>query len=98
MTSTAKSGVILVIILAVLVLIWSWKNDSSSPSTVPANQNSSINDNSIIATTTPISKLEEAGMSAKNDYSNESLEKDVSAIDTQLQGLNEDNTAIDPAL
>lgn len=93
MSTSAKTGIALVIVLAVIVVVWIWFNSSNVPPTV-------VNTvpNASTPTPTPVDPLAGTGLSAVTDLSTDSLEKDAAALDAQISGLNGDLLGIDQSL
>jgi len=95
MSTTAKTGIILVVILAVIVLFWIWQNGKTvQPSTI-VDQNSN---QAIIPEQTPVSNIANTGLTATTETADASLETDLGAIDTQIKALNDDAANIDQGL
>jgi len=100
MSSTAKTGITLVIILVVIVIGWVLYNNSVSmkaPAPIetgtPAAQASST-----ASTAAPVSPLEGTGMSAQTDASASALEQDTSALDKQIESLSSDSSSVDQSI
>ncbi len=95
MSTTAKTGVALVIILVLLVIGWIVVSDKS------VNEIPSTDLAQVTATPTPTPKLPNTagtGMSIETDISNEALDVDIKAVNSQLDELNADNATIDQSL
>lgn len=96
MTTTAKIGIALVIILVVIMLGWTWFNNSTPKAEEVANTN-------IVAeiTPTPTPQLPNTagtGMSDEKDLSVEAIQTDLDAVGKQMTGLSEDTAGIDYGL
>ncbi len=95
MSTTAKTGVALVIILVLLVIGWILISDRSV-NEAPAD---SLAEATIAPTPSPkLPNTAGTGMSAETDTSNEALDTDIKAVTNQLDDLNIDNATIDQSL
>ncbi len=92
MSSSAKTGIILVVILAIIMVLWLWRGDlfDSSPKII---DNSPITE--VINTPKPVSKLEALGMTVSTDITNESLEKDITAVESQISAFGQDGATVE---
>lgn len=94
MSTTAKTGIALVIILVLLVIGWILVSDR--PTETPTD---SLAEATIAPTPTPkLPNTAGTGMSEMTDLSNEGLDTDLKAVNNQLNELNTDNATIDQSL
>lgn len=95
MSTTAKTGIALVMILVLLVIGWIVVSDKSTPATV-------ANETPIeTVTPTPTPKLPNTagtGLSAETDNTNEGIDTDIKAVGSEMDKLNSDNAIIDQSL
>jgi len=95
MSNTAKTGIILVVILAIVVLVWAWKGHSSPAPAAPTVSQSPVQQE-VVNTPTPLSaKIQGTGMSDTGDSSSAALETDEAALDAQIKNLNTDSANVD---
>ncbi len=95
MSTTAKTGVALVIILVLLVIGWIIVSDKSV-NEVPVDEFAEV---TIAPTPSPkLPNTAGTGMSTETDTSNEALDTDIKAVTNQLNDLNADNAIIDQSL
>lgn len=99
MTTTAKIGITLIIVLALVLIGWFAyfsSNDSDEEILPPAD--STIVEQS--PTPSPVAKdsLSGLGLSNKDDLSVEALESDLKVFDQQILNLNSDAKKIDESL
>lgn len=96
MSSTAKTGIILVVILAIIVIFWIWRGDS-----MKVNETPMVTDQSEMTQKTPVepvSNLVGTGLSAPAAISDDSLNSDLSAVDAQIKSLGDDTAGIDQGI
>ena len=95
MTTTTKTGIALIIVLAIIILGWfiiSGPEDSKNIPVTPQEQ---------IPTPTPVPKLPNTagtGMSDVGDNSQQGIQTDIEAFDAQMKELNAETTNIDNGL
>ncbi len=95
MSTTAKTGIALVVILAILIIGWFIMADKDT-TVVPSEI---ITQESVAPTPTPrLPNTAGTGMSVETDLSNEALDTDLKAINNQISELNGDNTTIDQSI
>ncbi len=98
MSTSAKTGIILVVILAVIIIAWFFMSGKPTPAPVTTVVQTPV------ATVTPTppptlsDKISGTGMTDVNDSSTDSLYKDTVAIDAQLTGLGTDSANVNQAV
>lgn len=96
MTGTAKVGIVLVIILAIIVCAWIWVNQSNL--SIEKSLQEVKTQEQAIATPTPTPKIPNTagtGMSEISDNTNEGIQTDIDAVGKQLIELGPDTAGID---
>ncbi|MFA6601389.1 MAG: hypothetical protein WCT02_00800 [Candidatus Paceibacterota bacterium] len=98
MSTTAKTGIILVIVLAVIVIGGIWYG-ASTTTKVAVTNDQSLNANPTqsptpVAPTVPVYP----NMSDSGDDSDAAIQKDANAIDDELKGLGADSTSVDTGI
>lgn len=95
MSTTAKTGIALVIILVLLVIGWILVSDKSTTDT----STDSLAEATIAPTPSPkLPNTAGTGMSDETDVSNEAIDTDLKAVGNQLNDLGTDNSNIDQSL
>lgn len=94
MSTTAKTGIALVLILVLLVIGWILVSDKTTETPTDT-----LAEATIVPTPTPkLPNTAGTGMSSEGDLSNEGLEADLNAVGNQMNELNKDNATIDQGL
>ncbi len=94
MSTTAKTGIALVLILVLLVVSWILVSDKNIETPIDTTAMATI-------APTPTPKLPNTagmGLSDMTDNSNEGIDNDIKAVGTQMDQLNSDNTVVDQGL
>jgi hypothetical protein len=97
MSTTTKTGISLIIVLAVIVIGWFAMNGSN----VPENKQVAEQKQEQTIAPTPTPKLPntaDTGMSDVNDVTQQALETDINAVNNQMTELNTETTNIDTGL
>lgn len=95
MTTTTKTGIALIIVLAIIVLGWFIISGTQDVQNLPVTEQEQI------PTPTPVAKLPNTagtGMSDISDTSQQGIQTDVEAFDAQMKELNTETTNIDNGL
>jgi hypothetical protein len=94
MSTTAKTGIALVIVLVLVVLGWVMFSDKPAPEPV---QNTAIQ--TIAPTPTPkLPNTANTGMADMNDATNDGLKTDLDAVGKQMSDLNSDTLNVDQGI
>lgn len=94
MSTTAKTGIALVIVLVIVVLGWVMFNKKPEPEPV---QNTAIQ--TIAPTPTPkLPNTANTGMAEITDSSNDALKTDLDAVGKQMTDLNNDTLNVDQGI
>ena len=96
MTTTAKTGMILVIILAIIVIGWVWYNSSEVPKLTDIEP--IVNSNDVTPSPSPIPNTAGTGMAPITDTSTSAIQDDISAFEKQMEALITDTTNIDQGM
>jgi hypothetical protein len=93
MSTTAKTGIALVIILVLLVIGWIVVSDK------PVETPTDVAVQSVAPTPTPkLPNTAGTGLSDVSDTTNEALDTDLKAVGTQMDALSNDNATLDQSL
>ncbi len=94
MSTTAKTGIALVIILVIVVIAWVSFSAKKAPEPAPVTAIQTVEP-------TPTPKLPNTagtGMADQTDNSNEAITTDIDAVNKQLNDLNTDTLNVDQGL
>lgn len=97
MSTTTKTGITLIIALAIIVIGWFIMTGFKTPENKPVAEQKQ--EQSIAPTPTPkLPNTADTGMSDVNDVTQQALETDINAVNNQMTELNTETTNIDTGL